>query len=147
MHGYTPSPSIFWNHGVTAGLPPKSLRNKDLYVKYSGIRSYGFQIAFGAPALGIERFHPTGGLRLSKSEGLGSYFQIANCTFHIISALTSGIKGKGCGATTGALYIDKPLCHSERSRGTWCLADASGKAGFSTTQNHPHSRMIRLRSK
>jgi hypothetical protein len=30
---------IFWNHGVTDGLPSKSLRNKDLHVKYSGIRS------------------------------------------------------------------------------------------------------------
>ena len=36
----TPLPLVFWNDGVTARLPSKSLRNKDLYVKYSGIRSY-----------------------------------------------------------------------------------------------------------
>jgi hypothetical protein len=33
-----PSPLIFWNHEITATLPSKSLRNKDLHVKYSGIR-------------------------------------------------------------------------------------------------------------
>ena len=37
--GRSPFPRILWNHGVRGGLPPKSLRNKDLYVKYSGIRS------------------------------------------------------------------------------------------------------------
>ena len=36
---YTPLPLIFWNHGVAATLPSKSLRNKDLYVKYSEIRT------------------------------------------------------------------------------------------------------------
>jgi hypothetical protein len=30
---------IFWNHGVRARPPSKSLRNKDLHVKYSGIRT------------------------------------------------------------------------------------------------------------
>ncbi len=35
----TPSPLIFWNHEIRATLPPKSLRNKDLYAKYSGQRS------------------------------------------------------------------------------------------------------------
>jgi hypothetical protein len=34
-----PSPPVFWNDEVRARLPPKSLRNKDLYAKYSGIRS------------------------------------------------------------------------------------------------------------
>jgi hypothetical protein len=37
--GRYPPPLIFWNDEVTARLPPKSLRNKDLYLKYSGIRS------------------------------------------------------------------------------------------------------------
>jgi hypothetical protein len=59
-----------------------------------------------------------------------------------------------------AEYSDKPprSCHSERgpssaprrterSRGTCCLAGASGKAGFSTPPDHPHLRMILLRSK
>jgi hypothetical protein len=36
---YTPLPPVFWNDGVTARLPPKSRSLKDLYVKYSGIRS------------------------------------------------------------------------------------------------------------
>jgi hypothetical protein len=35
----TPLPLVFWNDGVTAGLPSKSLENKDLYAKYSGIRT------------------------------------------------------------------------------------------------------------
>jgi hypothetical protein len=39
INEYPPSPLIFWNDGVRGGLPPKSLRNKDLYAKYSGIRS------------------------------------------------------------------------------------------------------------
>ena len=39
LSGIPPSPLIFWNDGVRARPPPKSLRNKDLYVKYSGIRS------------------------------------------------------------------------------------------------------------
>ena len=34
-----PPPLIFWNHGVRARLPSKSLRNKDLCVKYSGIKT------------------------------------------------------------------------------------------------------------
>ena len=89
---YPPSRSIFWNDGVRAGLPSKSLRNKDLYVKSSGIRSYGFQIAFGTPALG--RVRPTGGAKVVKERGPCSYSQIANCTFHIISALASAIKKK-----------------------------------------------------
>jgi hypothetical protein len=37
-YGY-PLPLIFWNDGVRARLPPRSLRNKDLYVKYSEIRT------------------------------------------------------------------------------------------------------------
>jgi hypothetical protein len=34
-----PSSLIFWNHGVRARLPSKSLRNKDLHVKYSEIKT------------------------------------------------------------------------------------------------------------
>jgi hypothetical protein len=37
--GYT-LPSILWNQWVTARLPSKSLRNKDLRLKYSKIRSW-----------------------------------------------------------------------------------------------------------
>ena len=37
--GYTPLPPVFWNLWVRARLPSKSLRNKDLYAKYSGQRS------------------------------------------------------------------------------------------------------------
>ncbi len=39
IRGTLPSPLIFWNHGVRAGLPSKSLRNKDLHAKYSGQRT------------------------------------------------------------------------------------------------------------
>ncbi len=37
--GYPPPPVIFWNHGVTATLPSKSLRDKELCVKYCGIKT------------------------------------------------------------------------------------------------------------
>jgi hypothetical protein len=37
--GGIPFPPIFWNDEVTARLPQKSLSNRDLHVKYSGIRS------------------------------------------------------------------------------------------------------------
>jgi hypothetical protein len=38
-NGVPPSPLVFWNHKVRAGLCAKSFRTKDLYAKYSGIRS------------------------------------------------------------------------------------------------------------
>ena len=37
--GIPPSPLIFWNLGMRARPPPKSLRNKDLYAKYSRQRT------------------------------------------------------------------------------------------------------------
>src|ERR1700685_375442 len=38
----TPSPLIFWNHGIRATPPSRSLSLKDLYAKSSGQRSWRF---------------------------------------------------------------------------------------------------------
>src|SRR5579863_5325536 len=69
-----PSPLVFWNHGVRGGVGSKSLRNKDLHVKYSGIKTYlalflkwSFQDVTDLKLFGCQRANDT----------LGNYILVA----------------------------------------------------------------------